>query len=271
MEEQFLYDIKNAARYLGVAPSTLRYWESQGLVQAGRDSSNDYRQYSLHDLIEASEIAFYRRLGVSIKELKGYQTLSPRGLDEALARTEQDIEQHLKDLKAMRSRLAKQRNLNAQAKRLASLGMHAGAPTIRSLRPIDYRSPESWQLLVEDPWRYAVMIDAADPDVVIEAISDGPSPAKAVANDNECPPQKDAFWTAPSSESTIYLECLLKVGSSLETSNAEALFSETQRRGLSPTVLVGTYLLTATEDGRRWDYHRAWVAAASEEGPRIPA
>ena len=49
-----LYDIKDAARYLGIAASTLRYWENEGLVQAGRNEANDYRQYSLHDLIEAS-------------------------------------------------------------------------------------------------------------------------------------------------------------------------------------------------------------------------
>ena len=68
-----LYDIKEAARYLGVASSTLRDWESEGLVQAGRGEANGYRQYSLHDLIEASEIAFYRKLGVPVKELRGYR------------------------------------------------------------------------------------------------------------------------------------------------------------------------------------------------------
>ena len=67
--EPVLYDIKDAARYLGVAPSTLRYWEREGLVRAGRNRGNDYRQYALHDLIDASEIAFYRRLGVPVREL----------------------------------------------------------------------------------------------------------------------------------------------------------------------------------------------------------
>ena len=35
--EPVLYDIKDAARYLGVSPSTLRYWEREGLVRAGRN------------------------------------------------------------------------------------------------------------------------------------------------------------------------------------------------------------------------------------------
>ena len=110
-----LYDIKEAARYLGVASSTLRYWESEGLVQAGRGEANGYRQYSLHDLIEASEIAFYRKLGVPVKELRGYRALSARSLDEALARTEDGVEQRIAELEATKARLARQRALNAKA------------------------------------------------------------------------------------------------------------------------------------------------------------
>ena len=111
-----LYDIKEAARYLGVASSTLRYWESEGLVQAGRGEANGYRQYSLHDLIEASEIAFYRKLGVPVKELRGYRALSARSLDEALARTEDGVEQRIAELEATKARLARQRALNAKAR-----------------------------------------------------------------------------------------------------------------------------------------------------------
>ena len=98
--EPVLYDIKDAARYLGVAPSTLRYWEREGLVRAGRNRGNDYRQYALHDLIDASEIAFYRRLGVPVRELAGYRTLSARDLDDALDRTARDVEQRIAELSA---------------------------------------------------------------------------------------------------------------------------------------------------------------------------
>ena len=98
--EPVLYDITDAARYLGVSPSTLRYWEREGLVRAGRNRGNDYRQYALHDLIDASEIAFYRRLGVPVRELAGYRTLSARDLDDALDRTARDVEQRIAELEA---------------------------------------------------------------------------------------------------------------------------------------------------------------------------
>ena len=135
-----LYDIKEAARYLGVASSTLRYWESEGLVQAGRGEANG-RQYSLHDLIEASEIAFYRKLGVPVKELRGYRALSARSLDEALARTEDGVEQRIAELEATKARLARQRALNAKAEELRRAGMQPSTTMPRLPGSCSWRSP----------------------------------------------------------------------------------------------------------------------------------
>ncbi len=47
-----------------------------------------------------------------------------------------------------------------------------------------------------------------------------------------------------------------------EPQQRPALFAEAARQGLEPRLAVGTYLLTAVEEGphaARWDYYRAWV------------
>ena len=247
--EPVLYDIKDAARYLGVAPSTLRYWEREGLVRAGRNRGNDYRQYALHDLIDASEIAFYRRLGVPVRELAGYRTLSARDLDDALDRTARDVEQRIAELEAMRARLARQRVLNARAEELEAAGMRPGAPGIARLDAIDYADPALWPLLVDEPWRFAVLVDAADPGTVFEMVADTPTRAGAV-------------WERDAPGAGEGRECLLLVDpDDPNRSNAPALF-EAARQGLEPRLAVGTYLLTAVEEGphaARWDYYRAWV------------
>lgn len=253
--ESALYDIKDAARYLGVAPSTLRYWEREGLVRAGRNRSNDYRQYSLHDLIDASEIAFYRRLGVPVRELAGYRTLSARDLDNALVRTAADVEQRIADLEAMRARLAQQRSLNAQAEELEATGMRPGTPTIERLDAMDYADPELWPLLVDEPWRYGVLVDAATPDTVFEMVADTPT-------------RKGALWERSEPDAETCRECLLLSDpDNPSRSNASTLLAEAKRQGIEPRLIVGSYLLTATEetakDGKvaRWDYYHAWMVS----------
>lgn len=251
MSSSRLYDIKDAARYLGIASSTLRYWESEGLVQSRRNDANGYRQYSLHDLIEASEIAFYRKLGVPVKELEGYRALSAQDLDAALARTEDDVERRIAELEATRFRLARQRALNAEANRLRRAGMRPGAPAIDSLSAIDYDAAAPWKLLVEEPWRYGVLIRAHEPDEVRESVVD------AQAGDG------DVLWRREGRDDEgTCRECLLKVSPTTNEHNAAALFAEAARQGIEPAAVVGSYLLTASDDTGRWDYHRAWVVGA---------
>ena len=249
-----LYDIKDAARCLGVAPSTLRYWESQGLVRAARNRQNDYRQYALHNLLEASEIAFYRQLGVPVRDLAGYRAMSIRTLDDALGRTEEGIGRRIAELEAMRERLASQRALNSVADDLRRTGMRPGAPAIDRLSDVDYGTPAPWTLLRDEPWRYAVLVDADDPSSVREAVADEPGAGPAL------------WRRLPGDDARTCRECLLKTTPELDGSNAADLFAQAASDGLRPRALVGTYLLTAseTEGGPRWDYYRSWVIGEAE-------
>ena len=54
--EPVLYDIKDAARYLGVAPSTLRYWEREGLVRRLSDRPPTYALLPMRGAGAASEM-----------------------------------------------------------------------------------------------------------------------------------------------------------------------------------------------------------------------
>ncbi|WP_139653570.1 MerR family transcriptional regulator [Raoultibacter phocaeensis] len=267
------YDIKDAARYLDIAPSTLRYWESEGLVRSERNPENDYRQYSLHSLIDASEIAFYRQIGVPVKELKHYHALTVDALDEALERTEASIERRMAELAASRERLAKQRGLNAQAEALRSAGMRPRTPSIDRLVAIEYDNPLHWMLLVDEPWRYGLFIDAADPDTALEGIVEGPA-AQGDADVRLAGVSGGSASSEPTGESTSVLwecrkrghrqpslECLLRIAPYGSTSNVQDLLSKASQRGINPTAIVATYLVTGAEtsDGPRWDYYHAWI------------
>ena len=54
------YHISEIARFFGLAPSTLRYWEEQGLLSTGRDAESSYREYQDKDLMTISDIIFIK-------------------------------------------------------------------------------------------------------------------------------------------------------------------------------------------------------------------
>lgn len=288
------YDIKDAAKHLGIAPSTLRYWENEGLVLPERNRENEYRQYSLHNLIDASEIAFYRQLGVPIKELKNYHGFTIGELDETLARTEESIDLRIAELAASRERLAKQRALNAQAEALRSFDMRPRTPGFQRIVAIEYDSPRHWILLVDEPWRYGLYIDASDPDTALEGLAEGSAahadadvrpettrvgnaPAKGPSSGGFANESASGEPIAPNEPGSVLweqreqghrqpsLECLLRVAAHGSASNARELFSKASRRGVDPAAIVATYLVTGTETpgGPRWDYYHAWVVSSS--------
>jgi DNA-binding transcriptional MerR regulator len=60
---------KEVCRQLSVTPKMLRVYENQKLIQAGRDDNN-YRNYSIEDMLQIQIIVMLRNLGFSIKEIK---------------------------------------------------------------------------------------------------------------------------------------------------------------------------------------------------------
>ncbi|MGC4192100.1 MAG: MerR family transcriptional regulator [Thermomicrobiales bacterium] len=61
--------IGEAARRVGVRPSTLRFWESMDVIRVARDPSSSFRQYRAADLDRLAAIKRLRGLGVPWTEI----------------------------------------------------------------------------------------------------------------------------------------------------------------------------------------------------------
>jgi DNA-binding transcriptional MerR regulator len=70
-----------AAKRLGVRPSTVRFWESLGLFSVGRNPANGYRQFGPRDLACIAEIARLRSLGVPWDAIRDAAQPVPRAWD----------------------------------------------------------------------------------------------------------------------------------------------------------------------------------------------
>ena len=89
------FTTSKAAEKLGVAPSTLRYWESElsNIVQINRDE-NGYRQYTSDDLEQLSEIKNYLyEQNYTIKQVRQIYNLEESKQDIAATLSLEDDEQ----------------------------------------------------------------------------------------------------------------------------------------------------------------------------------
>lgn len=113
------YRIQEISKLLNLKPETIRYYEKCGAVKPKRNPKNNYREYSIYDLLTFMQIQYCREIGLPVKEvssflrctssqieyLKNYQqalrnklqqdTPLIRRIDDFLGRTDQTGLQHL--------------------------------------------------------------------------------------------------------------------------------------------------------------------------------
>lgn len=77
------YTIKEMSRLTGLAASTLRYYDKQGLLPSLKRDVNNVRIFTDDDYTQIKLITCLKRSGLSIKDIKNFIDMSDRG-DDAL-------------------------------------------------------------------------------------------------------------------------------------------------------------------------------------------
>ncbi|SRR5258708_8286362 len=92
------YTIKEVATLCGLPESTLRYYETIGLIHSiHRDVSSKHRLYTKEDVTFAEIVACLNATGMSIEDMKGYFANRSRGAQAADEQIEL-LEKHKKRL-----------------------------------------------------------------------------------------------------------------------------------------------------------------------------
>ena len=84
------YTIGEVARMMNIAPSTLRYYEKEGLLSLGVRASNGQRTYTDDDIATLSIIEYLKFCGLPLKEIRSFLPLIRPGgetLEIRIART----------------------------------------------------------------------------------------------------------------------------------------------------------------------------------------
>lgn len=62
-------NIGTLARFMGVSPHTIKYYEKIGILSSDRDEKSNYRRFELRVCTDLAECIKYRSMGFSLKEL----------------------------------------------------------------------------------------------------------------------------------------------------------------------------------------------------------
>jgi DNA-binding transcriptional MerR regulator len=101
-------NIGELSNVLNVSPSTLRYWESIGIINPKKNKVNSYREYDFSDIMNLSDVLFYKNLGLELKQIKNIEKLSIEDHKTMLNEKLTNIEIQLAEIKKQSARIKNQ-------------------------------------------------------------------------------------------------------------------------------------------------------------------
>ena len=73
----YYFQIGEISHFFDIPASTLRYWEDMGVLTPAKDQTNNYREYTVEDLMSISDVIFYKKLGLSLKNIRQMESTTP--------------------------------------------------------------------------------------------------------------------------------------------------------------------------------------------------
>ena len=137
------YSIGEAAKRIGVAPSTLRYYDKEGLLPEVKRTSGGIRSFSEADFRWLSLIECMKKAGMTILEIKKYLSLMKEGdatIPERLALFEgrkAELERQIEELKETKKVLEYKAWFYQRAKEIGSVDKVKETPV--ELVPKEFR------------------------------------------------------------------------------------------------------------------------------------
>lgn len=95
-----LLSIGEVSRLLDIPESTLRFWQDKGIFSVEK-ADNNYRQYTVKDLTNIAEIAFYRNLGMPVRQMGRFNQFGLEDYDKILSSVRETLEEKIRMYTAM--------------------------------------------------------------------------------------------------------------------------------------------------------------------------
>jgi DNA-binding transcriptional MerR regulator len=239
------YSIGEISELLGIPKSTLRYWESEGLIEKQRDDMNNYRKYYPSSVFTISDLAHFRCLRMSLQDMKKLPQQSPDALEESLISLDHDLDKKLLELNTAKDYINKKMEHIKEYHKLSLNQYQQEAPDYDYIFLFSIDDTEAWSVYIKDQYQSILLYNPES----------GSLETGLVVPTHENHPK---LWEKDHSRQ--YLSFVLKVAysnPSEEDFRPHLDYFHTQ--GYEISNILARYLFSACDDGRYYDYYKAFA------------
>ncbi len=237
------YSIKEASEILQVPKSTLRYWEQEGLLKCNHNYDNDYREYTTDDLVQLSDIAFYRSLNFPVKSLHNLYTLSYPDYLELLQNSYQEVDAKIIELIRTKEKIGKRMDAITTFQELAIGNVVHKKPFFNQIEHMNFRERKNVIPYLNDQNILAIVFNENDKQVETRGIISD----KVELDEN-------TLWNH--NEQYSYVPCLIKITDrNINDPSLAEMINDLKKQGKKINRILGNYLIT----DKNSDYYQGWI------------
>jgi DNA-binding transcriptional MerR regulator len=238
------FSIGELSELLNIPKSTLRYWESEGLIQRHRDDENNYRKYTPNSVYTISDLAHYRCLRMSIEDMKKLPLLEPHELAASLSDLDRNLDEKLMELYTAKAYITKKMEYINEYKRLCEHPYQREMPDYDSIYQFSIEDHQAWAIYIKDQYQ-SILLYNEERGFVETGL--------AIPTSDNHP----KLWEKD--DNADYLSFVLKVPySDPSVNDFHPHLEKLSRQGYQVTNLFARYLFSAC-DGQYYDYYKAFA------------
>lgn len=237
------YSIKEVSDILQVPKSTLRYWESQKLIQCEHNYDNEYREYTTDDIIEISDILFYRELNIAVKDLKHIYNLSFDDHLKLLQNSYDELESKIANLNETKAKVSKRIESLKTCLKLMDHEEHLSSPPFEQIDHMHFSQKKNVIPYLHDQSILSLVLTLDDKETSTFGIAA-----------NERKKTDNTLWQKNSNLS--YLPCLIKVKNrEIDYSYVHDKVKSLENQGYRIEHIIGHYFVSDKDS----DYYECWI------------
>lgn len=237
--------IGEVSSLLGISKSTLRFWEESGIFKVIK-GDNNYRGYTLDDLLIIAEIYFYRNLGFSVKQLKDFESFRLSDYETTITQVKSLIDEEINKYIVMRNSLKKKEFHIQTINIYKNIEYSYGEVPIEKIIQFNYDDAESLKNYTNDPSLYVRVINSKNFEDEVRGII----PIK---------PIEDKFLIWKKESMNKYAIFLIEENASRDYSHNMAEKLKIIQKKHNTGRLLANYLLSENINGETIDYLLGYV------------
>ncbi|TCS74711.1 DNA-binding transcriptional MerR regulator [Muricomes intestini] len=244
------YSIGDVSKLFQVAKSTLRYWDAENLIQLERNENNDYRVYTLRELLTILDITLYRKLNMPVKKLKEMYQWDVDAWEDVLCQEIQVVNEKIKSLREIKKNLQSRKDKLQQVEQLQKHSFTESEPDIDKI--VFYQIDDSYlfNTYLQNPYNFIIYLS---PDMDNSEFI--PIYGMSVSAITE---SSNVIWEREENNKK-YMQCLLRVTREEPyNTNLDEIRKNLEKQGYKTGAIIGRFLATAKELVC-YDFYKVWV------------